>query len=284
MSQPSGNIRCTATCYTIGLIAGAIAAIMLVLLGSFSWPGAIFSGVVLALVIGLFLGWTVCRPLPTFDEVRSRHDLSATAPRAHAAGTTTRVTPAPTVSATESGAAGAASGGTSAPPASDHSAGAESAPTASADPAPASGTTSDAPATGGVVQPSRELPGQTALEGERGDWKYEAGATSAPAAGSPAPTDADKPSLLSAPHEGGADDLKRIKGVGPRLEQMLNELGVYHFSQIAAWNDREVAWIDDHLESFRGRASRDEWVAQAKILVTGAETEFSKRVGSGDVQ
>lgn len=94
--------------------------------------------------------------------------------------------------------------------------------------------------------------------------KPEAKAEPAPAT---APSDEDKPALLSAP-EGKADDLKLIKGVGPKLEKELNNAGVYHFSQIAGWTDKEVAWADEHLVSFKGRISRDNWVSQAKELAT----------------
>ena len=83
--------------------------------------------------------------------------------------------------------------------------------------------------------------------------------------------------LLPAPREGGADDLKLIKGVGPKLEGVLNEIGVYHYDQIAAWTDAEVAWADQNLVGFKGRVSRDDWVAQAKQLAAGEDTEFSQR-------
>ncbi len=63
------------------------------------------------------------------------------------------------------------------------------------------------------------------------------------------------------------DDLKRISGVGPKLEKVLNGLGVYTYAQIAAWSAQEVARIDDHLK-FGGRIVRDEWTAQAKALQT----------------
>lgn len=98
------------------------------------------------------------------------------------------------------------------------------------------------------------------------------------------PETADAPALagrrpegMDAARDGGADDLKLIKGVGPKLEELLNSLGFWHFDQIAAWGPDELAWVDDNLEGFKGRASRDEWVAQAKVLATGGETEFSKR-------
>jgi predicted flap endonuclease-1-like 5' DNA nuclease len=101
-----------------------------------------------------------------------------------------------------------------------------------------------------------------------------AAAVATPQAG-PAPA-ARQPAALAAA-EGEADDLKRIKGVGPKLEQMLNGMGIYHYRQIAAWGPEEVAWCDDNLEGFKGRVSRDEWVAQARILAAGGETEFSRR-------
>lgn len=92
-----------------------------------------------------------------------------------------------------------------------------------------------------------------------------------------------KPEALPEAREGGPDDLKRIKGVGPKLEALLHRLGFYHFDQIANWTADEVAWVDQNLEGFRGRVSRDGWVAQARTLAAGGETEFSTRVKKGDV-
>ena len=92
-----------------------------------------------------------------------------------------------------------------------------------------------------------------------------------------------KPAALTAPRDGGADDLKAIKGVGPKLEALLHSLGFYHFDQIAAWTAAEVGWVDENLEGFKGRVSRDGWVDQAKVLAAGGETEFSKKVKKGDV-
>ncbi|MEM9975834.1 MAG: NADH-quinone oxidoreductase subunit NuoE [Pseudomonadota bacterium] len=89
-----------------------------------------------------------------------------------------------------------------------------------------------------------------------------------------------RPAALEAARDGEADDLKLIKGVGPKLEALLNELGFFHFDQIAAWSAEEVAWVDQNLEGFKGRVSRDVWVEQAKILATGGETPFSKRAKS----
>ena len=91
-----------------------------------------------------------------------------------------------------------------------------------------------------------------------------------------------KPRTLKGPRKAGADDLKQLKGVGPKLEKTLNELGFYHFDQIAKWTGEEVAWVDDNLK-FKGRIERDGWIEQAKILAEGGQTEFSKKVKKGDV-
>ncbi|MBT0956306.1 NADH-quinone oxidoreductase subunit E [Alphaproteobacteria bacterium KMM 3653] len=75
-----------------------------------------------------------------------------------------------------------------------------------------------------------------------------------------------KPAALEAARDGKPDDLKIIKGIGPKLEKMLHGMGFFHFDQIAAWTQDELDWVDDSLDGFKGRATRDEWVAQAKVL------------------
>lgn len=92
-----------------------------------------------------------------------------------------------------------------------------------------------------------------------------------------------RPKALKKARASGADDLKQIKGIGPKLEKLCNSLGFFHFDQIAAWTDDEIAWVDQNLEGFKGRVTRDAWVNQAKTLATGGQTEFSSRVKSGDV-
>ncbi|MGB0511844.1 MAG: NADH-quinone oxidoreductase subunit NuoE [Paracoccaceae bacterium] len=115
--------------------------------------------------------------------------------------------------------------------------------------------------------------------------KAKAGAKpkAAPKSGEKATVAAKKPRTMKSPRKAGADDLKMIKGVGPKLEKLLNTLGFYHFDQIAKWSAKELSWADDNIEGFKGRASRDNWVEQARKLVSGQETEFSIRVFDGDV-
>ena len=169
-------------------------------------------------------------------------------------------------------------------PDSDTESGAESV-SDSADAGDAEGSAED-----GLVKPSTPLPGEAELAARKGSWRY-AGGDAAAAAGStetrvsasskaePAAAgdaaEAEPLTYASAP-EGGADDLKKIKGVGPGLENTLNGLGIYTFAQIADWGAAEIAWVDARLK-FKGRIERDDWVAQAKLLASGQETEFSKR-------
>jgi len=93
----------------------------------------------------------------------------------------------------------------------------------------------------------------------------------------------EKPLFLTEAKDGKADNLCRIKGIGRVIEEKLHNLGVFHFEQIASWTEKETAWVDEHL-SFKGRILREDWIGQAKILASGKETEFSKRVDKGEVQ
>jgi NADH-quinone oxidoreductase subunit E len=89
-------------------------------------------------------------------------------------------------------------------------------------------------------------------------------------------TEEAAPETLKEARGGKPDDLKLLKGVGPKLEQTLNELGFFHFDQIAKWTEAEVAWVDSRLK-FKGRIERDGWIAQAAQLASGEETEFAKK-------
>lgn len=91
-----------------------------------------------------------------------------------------------------------------------------------------------------------------------------------------------KPKGLKAPRKGKPDDLKLIEGIGPKLEERLNEWGVFHYDQIAAWGAEEVAYADANVPRFKGRASRDKWVAQAKIIVEEGLERFLERAKTND--
>lgn len=99
-----------------------------------------------------------------------------------------------------------------------------------------------------------------------------AGAVSAKAitAAAPAVSGERPANLLTEARGGQADDLKRISGVGPKLEGLLHKNGVFHFDQVAAWSPAEVAYMDDQL-SFKGRIDRDNWIEQATKLAAEQE-------------
>lgn len=94
---------------------------------------------------------------------------------------------------------------------------------------------------------------------------------------------------LSPPREGvvvkslcasgtGADDLKKIRGIGPVIEARLQAMGVFYYRQIAAWTAQDVAYVDQQLEAFQGRIVRDAWVLQATELLAHRGTESAAQV------
>ena len=147
--------------------------------------------------------------------------------------------------------------------------------TGAAAPAASSGAAKAAPAaSAATAAPSKDMPRQAEPAAPKAQRKADS---------TEGTDEGTKPAMLNEARASGADNLKEIKGVGPKMEQMLNAMGVYHFDQVAGWNADEVAWVDANLKGFKGRVSRDGWVDQAKILATGGETEFSKRVDKGGV-
>ena len=110
----------------------------------------------------------------------------------------------------------------------------------------------------------------------------EAGASVAPTHSEPAesnvpPVDTPAPSANAAP--GDADDLQRLKGVGPKLVAMLHDLGVTRFDQIANWTQADIDRIDPQLGRFSGRIERDQWVEQAKLLGADDDAAYTERFG-----
>ena len=140
----------------------------------------------------------------------------------------------------------------------------------SADPAPAPAPAAEpvaeaAPEPETAPEPAPE-PEATAAPEAAPEPAAEAEPEPAPEPAAEAPADAsDSPEVLDGPKGGVADDLKKIKGVGPGLEKTLNELGIYHFEQIAAWGPSDIEWVDARLK-FKGRITRDDWVSQAKDM------------------
>jgi predicted flap endonuclease-1-like 5' DNA nuclease len=74
-----------------------------------------------------------------------------------------------------------------------------------------------------------------------------------------------RPLALDKPVENSPDDLTEIGGIGPKIQELLNEMGIWHYDQIAAWSPENVAWVDQELH-FSGRIAREGWVQQAAVL------------------
>lgn len=79
----------------------------------------------------------------------------------------------------------------------------------------------------------------------------------------------------------GIDDLKRIRGIGVLIEKKLNSLGVSSYEQVANWTGADIDRVSQILD-FKGRIERENWVEQSRILASGGQTEFSRRVDKGD--
>ncbi|ETI64440.1 hypothetical protein C100_07390, partial [Sphingobium sp. C100] len=87
------------------------------------------------------------------------------------------------------------------------------------------------------------------------------------------------PAITTPAPTADADDLLRLKGVGPKLKALLIDLGVTRFAQIAAWSDADIAAVDAKLGNFKGRPVRDQWVDQAKYLAAGDVAGFEAKYG-----
>ena len=63
------------------------------------------------------------------------------------------------------------------------------------------------------------------------------------------------------------DDLQAINGIGPFIEEKLNALGIYTYLQVSKMTSKLEDTVNEAIEFFPGRVKRDQWVAQAKILL-----------------
>lgn len=302
MALKTNKTECVMTCWGIAALVGFVSMVMLYSFAEFGALQAIFTGGLIGTVLGLVLTFTVCRDqtaaadLASDDKPATRYAAEAAERKAARVAATQGTTAADTAVGMT---------GTSAAPAPDGTADTESGATGSASGASAAAANTT-PSAAFSVQPSKPLAGQQELAERKGEWKYEGDASkdaaekpaakaapaakakeapaakAKPAAAKPAAkaaaADGDaKPALmLDAARPEGPDDLKLISGVGPKLEQTLNDLGIYHFDQVAKFKKKDIAWVDERLR-FKGRIERDDWMSQAKILAKGGETEFSKK-------
>lgn len=240
---------CKRRCWLVAALFGF--AIFGIALALFGWHWLI------SLVIGLIAAGVLAWLLPSYFCVGATEGSMA------AAGTTTAMASGGAAQADSAPAKGgdvAARNEPTPEPAPEPAAAAAPEPAPAPDPEPAPAPAAD-PATTAAPLAGAAASGDGAGTGE-------AVAESAPELYTEAP--------------GDADNLKEIKGVGPGIEKTLNGLGIYKFTQVATWGPAEIAWVDARL-TFKGRIERDNWVDQAKTLASGGETEFSARVGKGDV-
>jgi len=99
--------------------------------------------------------------------------------------------------------------------------------------------------------------------------EYRIAALPRPAPAAEAPEKPGQPRMVSAVLYGDKDNLQLISGIGPRLEKVLNDNGVYYYWQLAEWNQRDIEEIDERLGEFSGRITREDWVGQARRMLEG---------------
>jgi len=274
--------------------AGVLTFIMLSTIGDYSFLPAVVLGILIFGLLGLLFNWLFCAPLPA---AREKTDLSAAS--ADAASTSTSASSASNAGAatvtSDSAAADKAAVEAKAQAAADKKAkvAADKKAKAAADKKAADKKTkADETAVKTKADADQKAADKKAKAAKTKAYKTAVAKAEADAkAGEDfdgddvreAADEGTKPATLAAAREGGADDLKRIKGIGPKLEKLCNTMGFFHCDQIAAWTPDEMAWVNANLEGFKGRATRDKWIDQAKLLAAGKETEFSKRVDKGSV-
>jgi predicted flap endonuclease-1-like 5' DNA nuclease len=78
---------------------------------------------------------------------------------------------------------------------------------------------------------------------------------------------------------GPPDNLTLLKGIGPKFERLLNDLGITRFDQLARLGDGDIDRLDQQLGPFRGRLQRDQVPLQADYLARGDQDGFEQRFG-----
>ncbi|MGY8640826.1 MAG: hypothetical protein ACKVJU_07010 [Verrucomicrobiales bacterium] len=80
------------------------------------------------------------------------------------------------------------------------------------------------------------------------------------------------------------DNLREIKGVGPKLSNELNKYGIFCYKQIANWSDYNVAEFSERLNCFKNRIERDRWIPQASAMecsdLSGIDTATAEEAAS----
>lgn len=312
MNGTNAKTACMTGCWLMAGAIGLVILVMMSVLSGMSLGASLFGAAIVTAVLGMLLTWILCRPVEeaivpaaTTNVARSgtagtsarTAPTGAVAPASDAAAVVTppvtaaaaakpavtepAVTPAVTVSAAKPAVAAPAV----TEPAITKPAVTQPVVTAAAKPKPAkpksdavsASTAAGLAANGGAapVTPAA-APQSAAASGVPASFAaLDDAAVASAGAG-------QKPAGLTAPRDGRADDLKLIEGIGPVLEQRLHDWGIYHFDQISAWGAAEVAFADQNVPRFKGRASRDKWVAQARIIVAEGIPAFLERAKTND--
>ena len=92
----------------------------------------------------------------------------------------------------------------------------------------------------------------------------------------PVPASVPEPSVP----DSEPDDLRKLKGVGPKLVAALHALGVTRYAQIAGWSEADIDRIDAGLGAFAGRIRRDNWIEQAQLLENGDTAAYEAKFGN----
>lgn len=276
MNKSSG-VECLAWTWGIATLVGLFAAAMLWTLGGWTFMQGAFMGVLLLLILGAILTIMMCRgsaggPAQAGKGTGASAYVASGIVSAPAAGTSAKVSEADTAAIAKADADRAAAAKAEA----DRATAAKA--KAKADRAATAKAKTDRAAAEAAAKAEADSAAAAAVTPAASAPAKAVAAAPAEATGS-----GTRPEALDGPRGGTADDLKRIKGVGPKMETTCNDLGFYHFDQIANWTADEVAWVDQNLKGFKGRVTRDDWVDQARLLAAGGETEFSKKVDGGNV-
>jgi NADH-quinone oxidoreductase subunit E len=256
---------CKKTCWMVGAGAGLLVAAWLLIVGHYGFIAAVFLGLLTFGLFGSFLVWAFCDGAKLATSAQKTPAQTPVAkPAAPVAPTATAtVKPAPTAPIAAAPIA-AASVGSEAGVAAVVNDTPVQPMTGVADVPEAPDAPVDVPAKTNPVAAPKAVP------------------ATKPVAASVDEAAGTKPKGIKAPRKGGADDLKLIEGIGPKLEERLNEWGIFHYDQIAAWGPDEVAYADQNVPRFKGRATRDKWVAQAKLIVSEGIETFLERAKTND--
>ena len=198
---------------------------------------------------------------------------------AHVKVSTPEKDPAPSQALSQGSAQSPSSAGT---PAHAAATGAQTTPSAikAAEPAGDAPPSADSTASGGYAQRVNIDEKAAQADADAEEAQVKAALAKLPADATPeqkANAVGARPAALPAPRAGAADNLQRIKGVGPANEKRLHELGVFHFDQIAVWTLSEIRWVGTYL-AFPGRIHREGWVAQASSLSGGGTGRKDREV------